>query len=230
MFSNSDKYIRIVELLSTKRSGFSKKEIAEHTGFPENGKLTEMLSDLVNSDFVRVESCFGKKRNEVSYQLKDYYSWFYFKFIKDSPGRDEHFWRNAYRSPSKNVWCGLTYEQLCKDHISQIKRKLGISGVLSEESSWQIKGNEEHSGAQIDLIIDRRDHIINLCEIKYAAEEYVITKETDLNIRNKIGTFMEATKTKKTIQTTMITTYGVKANQYSNLINTQIVLDDLFAE
>ena len=228
LFSNSENYIRIVEALSTKRSGLSRKEIARKTGIPENGKLTEMLNDLVHSDFVRVEACFGKKQNEMSYQLKDYYSWFYFKFIKDGYGRDEHFWRNAYRNPAKNVWCGLTFEQVCKDHIPWIKQKLGISGVLSEESSWQTRSNEEHSGAQIDLLIDRRDHIINLCEIKYAAEEYVITRETDLDIRNKIAVFVAETKTKKTIQTTMITTYGVKPNHYSNLINTQVVLDDLF--
>lgn len=228
LFSSSEKYIRIVELLSSKRSGFSRKEIAQQTGFPENGKLSEMLTDLVNSDFIRAEASFGKKQNETKYQLKDYYSWFYFRFIKDQYGRDEHFWRNTYSSPAKNAWCGLTFEQVCKDHIPQIKQKLGIAGVLAEESSWKIKGSEEHNGAQIDLLIDRRDHVINLCEIKYAAEEYVISKETDLDLRNKIGTFLEATKTKKTIQTTMITTYGVKPNQYSSLINTQVILDDLF--
>ncbi len=228
LFSSSDKYIRIVEALSTKQSGLSRKEIARKTGFPENGKLTEMLDDLVNSDFIRVEATFGNKKNNANYQLKDYYSWFYFKFIKGCHGRDEHFWRNSYRSPAKNTWCGLTFEQVCKDHISQIKQKLGISSVLSEESSWQTKGNEEYSGAQIDLLIDRRDHVINLCEIKYSAEEYVINRETDLDIRNKIAVFVEATKTKKTIQTTMITTFGVKPNQYSGLINTQVVLDDLF--
>lgn len=229
LFSNSDKYIRIVEVLSTKRSGMSRKEISQQTGFPENGKLTEMLNDLVNSDFIRIETCFGKKQNASLYQLKDYYSWFYFRFLKDQHEQDEHFWRNSYQSPMKRVWSGLTFEQICKDHIPQIKKKLGISGVLSSVSSWQISGNEIHSGAQIDLIIDRRDHVINLCEIKYSAEEYVISKETDLNIRNKIGAFMDITKTKKTIQTTMITTYGVKPNQYSSLINTQVVLDDLFA-
>ncbi len=228
LFSGSEKYIRIVEALSTKHNGLSRKEIAQKTGFPENGKLTEMLNDLVNSDFIRIETTFGKKKNEANYQLKDYYSWFYFKFIKDYHGRDEHFWRNSYHSSAKNAWCGLTFEQVCKDHISRIKQKLGISGVLSEESSWQIKGNEEHGGAQIDLLIDRRDHVINLCEIKYSAEEYVLSKETDLDIRNKIAVFIEVTKTKKTIQTTLITTYGVKPNRYSGLINTQVVLDDLF--
>ena len=228
LFSNSEKYIRIVETLSTKRSGLTRKEIAQKAGISENGKLSDMLSDLVNSDFVRMEPCFGKKQNESVYQLKDYYSWFYLKFIKDNPGRDEHFWRNSYHSPAKSAWCGLTFEQVCKDHIPQIKQKLGISGVLAEASSWRFKGNEEQSGAQIDLLIDRKDHVVNLCEIKYSEKEYVIDKEEEMNLRNKIAVFVEETRTKKTIQTTMITTYGIKPNQHSSLINTQVVLDDLF--
>ena len=95
-------------------------------------------------------------------------------------------------------------------------------------SSWRFKGNKEQSGAQIDLLIDRKDHVINLCEIKYSEKEYVVDKETEMSLRNKIALFIEETKTKKSIQTTMITTYGIKPNQYSNLINTQVVLDDLF--
>ena len=228
LFSNSARYIQIVEALSTRRSGLTRKELAQKTDIPENGKLSEMLNDLINSDFIRVEASYGKRQNEVRYQLRDYYTWFYFKFIKDNYGRDEHFWRNSYSSSAKSAWCGFTFEQVCKDHIPQIKQKLGISGVLAEEYSWQKQGNEGHDGAQIDLIIDRRDHVINICEIKYSSEEYTINKETDMNLRNKIAAFVETTGTKKTIQTTMITTYGVKRNTYSNLINTQVTLDDLF--
>ena len=228
LFSNSDQYIRIVEALSTKRSGLTREEISKITGIAYNGKLSKMLKDLSDSDFVQEEGKFAGKGQDTRFRLKDYYSWFYFKFIKDKSGRDEHFWKNSYRSPEKLAWCGLTYEQICKDHIPQIKQKLGISGVLSEESSWFLKGDHENQGAQIDLLIDRKDHVINICEIKYSTGEYTINKEYDMNLRNKIAAFMNATKTKKTIQTTMITTYGVKQNMYSSLINTQVVLDDLF--
>lgn len=127
-------------------------------------------------------------------------------------------------------WCGLTFEQLCKDHIPQIKQKLGIAGVLSDIYSWQIHANEEHDGAQIDLLIDRKDHVVNLCEIKYSTKEFTIDKGYDMQLRNKIGTFVSSTKTTKTIQTTMITTYGVQQNMYSSLVNTQVKLDDLFAD
>ena len=229
LFSNSERYIRIVEALTSKRMGLTRSEIAEKTGIAENGNLSKMLSNLVHCDFVRVYSFFGKKKSQALYQLCDYYTWFYFKFLRDDPGRDEHFWSHTYGSPAKYAWAGLTFEQVCKDHIPQIKQKLGILGVLAEESSWFVRESEEHSGAQIDLLIDRSDHVINLCEIKFSTQEYAIDKDYDRNLRNKIHAFLSTTKTKKTIQTTMITTYGVKRNQYSNLINSQVTLDDLFA-
>ena len=230
LFSNSDRYIRIAEALSAKRIGLTRAEIAAKAGVPENGDLTEMLKNLINSDFVRAYSFFGKKKGETLYQLSDYYSWFYFKFIKDYHGRDEHFWSHSYSSPAKRAWAGFTFEQLCKDHIAQIKQKLGISGVLAEESSWFVKGSENQDGAQIDLLIDRNDHVINLCEIKFSSDEFTIDKDYDRVLRNKVAAFIDITKTKKTIQTTMITVFGVKDNKYSNYINTQVRLDDLFAQ
>ena len=230
LFQNSDRYIKLVEALSRKRMGLTREEIIRETGFSANGDLTEMLNHLRDSDFIRVTSFYGKKKNNSLYQLHDYYSWFYFRFIKDYHGRDEHYWSNSYGSAAKRAWSGLTYEQLCKDHIGQIKRKLGISGVLSEEYSWFTKGDEVRDGAQIDLLIDRRDHVINLCEMKYSIDEYIIDKEYDKALRNKISTFVETTKTKKTIQTTLITTYGLKPNKYSGIINNVVVLDDLFID
>ncbi|MBQ9211326.1 MAG: AAA family ATPase [Clostridia bacterium] len=229
IFSSHESYIRIVEALSSRRHGLQRNEIAAKARIADNGKLSEMLENLVNSDFVRIEAIFQGRKSELRYQLRDYYTWFYFKFIKDYPGRDEHFWRNSYQSPAKIAWCGLTFEQLCKDHIPQIKQKLGIAGVLSESSSWQTHGDEESDGAQVDLLIDRKDHVINLCEIKYSLNQFVIDKDYDLELRNKIGAFLRATKTTKNIQNTMITTYGVKQNKYSSLINTQVTLDDLFS-
>lgn len=229
LFKNSDLHVRVVEVLSTKRMGMTRAEISEKTGIPENGDLTKILSNLICSDFVRAYSFFGKKKADMLYQLSDYYSWFYLKFIRDYPGRDEQFWSHSYSSAAKHSWAGFTFEQVCKDHILQIKQKLGISGVLAEQSSWFRRGDAEERGAQIDLIIDRNDHVINLCEIKFSTEEYTIDKDYDRILRNKIGAFTHDTKTKKSIQTTMITTYGLRQNPYSNIINTQVILDDLFS-
>ena len=119
---------------------------------------------------------------------------------------------------------------MSKDHISQIKQKLGISGVLSEEYVWYTRGNEELgvSGAQIDLLIDRRDRVINICEMKFSINEFVIDKAYDMSLRNKLESFRRETNCRKTLQTTMITTHGVKQGKYSGFIQSQITLNDLF--
>ena len=229
LFSNSEQYIRIVEALSRKREGLTRKEIIKETGIADNGALTEMLANLESSDFLRISGFFEKGKKEALYQLRDYYSHFYFRFLKDYHGGDEHFWSHTYGGAGKKAWAGLTFEQICRDHIPQIKKKIGISGVLSEESVWRIKGNEDFRGAQIDLIIDRSDHVIDLCEIKYSEKEFLIDKEYEDILRNKREVFREQTKTRKTIQFVMITSFGVKQNKYSGMISNQVMLDDLFA-
>ncbi len=230
LFTNSEPYIRIAEALSKKRSGLTRNDIIHETNMLNNGVLTEMLNNLESSGFLRVSNSFGKQKKETRYQLCDYYSLFYFRYLKDFHGRDEHYWSHIAGSPSKNTWTGLTFEQVCLDHIQQIKKKIGISGVLSEEFAWIAKGNDESRGAQIDLVIDRRDHVIDLCEIKYSEREFTIDKAYDRILRNKREIFRENTGTKKTVQLVLISTYGIKLNQYSSLISNQVLLDDLFAE
>lgn len=230
LFSNSDNYIKIVEALSTKKSGMTRAEIIEKTGLPTNGALSKALRDLESSGFIKISNYYGKKKKDALYQLADYYTAFYFRYIKSNYGKDEHFWSNAIDNPARRSWAGLTFEQLCKDHIPQIKNKLGISGVLSEESIWYTQGDEELgiSGAQIDLLIERRDRVINLCEMKFSINEFVIDKKYDMTLRNKVESFRRMTNCKKALQTTMITTYGIKQGKYSSFVQSQVTLDDLF--
>ena len=176
-------------------------------------------------------SCFyNKKKKDSLFQLCDYYTTFYFRYIRNNYGKDEHFWSNSIDNPSRRSWEGLVFEQICRDHITPIKHKLGISGVLSEESSWFIRANKEKdiSGAQIDLLISRRDRVITICEIKFSRGEFEIKKDYDLSLRNKIEAFKQATNCKESIQLIMITTYGVKRNQYSSVIQNQVTMNDLF--
>jgi hypothetical protein len=189
-----------------------------------------MLRDLELSGFMRVSTFYGKRKKDALYQLSDYYTAFYFRYIKDNRGKDEHFWSNAIDNPARRAWAGLTFEQLCKDHIPQIKRKLGISGVLSEESIWYTDGDEDLgiAGAQIDLLIDRRDRVINICEMKFSINEFAIDKSYDMSLRNKLESFRRTTNCRRSLQTTMITTYGVKRGKYSGIIQSQVTLDDLF--
>ena len=233
LFENSEQYIKVVEILGKKRSGMTRPELSRETGISSNGKLTKMLKSLTDSGFVREYAFFGHKKKETVYQLADYYTAFFFRFIKDNFGKDEHFWSHTTDNPARRAWAGLTFEQLCKDHIAQIKRKLGIAGVLSEESTWYYRESDSdgrQGGTQIDMLIDRRDRVINLCEIKFSINEFAIDKKYDQTLRNKIDTFRMRTDCKKTIQLTMITTFGVKRNTYSGLVGSEVVLDDLFVE
>lgn len=120
---------------------------------------------------------------------------------------------------------------MCKDHIAQIKKKLGIAGVLSDESVWYTNGDAELgiSGAQIDLLIHRRDRVIHLCEMNFSIHEYLIDKAYEQTLREKVGAFREITKCRESVFVTMITTYGVARNQHSYLIQSQVTLDDLFS-
>lgn len=229
LFRNSAQYIRIVEALSRRRYGVNKKELAQLSGLSYNGEFTKKIDQLVDSGFLRALSFFHTK--EISYQLSDYFTLFYFRFARDHYGVDEAYWTHTIDHPARHAWAGLTFEQLCSDHLAQIRQRLGISGVLTEISTWRARGKENaenERGAQIDLVIDRRDHTISLCEAKYSLNEFEIDKVCDQNLRNKIEAFRRETQTKKSLQMVMITTFGVKKNKYSGLIQGQVTLDDLF--
>ena len=226
LFRNSEKHIEIIEALSSKNKGLSREEIVKRARISDGGTLSKILEELELCDFIRSYYNFGKQKRGKLYQLIDFYSLFYLNFIKNQPTTDENYWTNIIDNPSHRAWSGYAFEQLCLMHTSQIRRKLGISGVLTYSSSWRSQNSE--SGAQIDLVIDRRDHIINLFEMKYADNEFVITKEYDKILRNKRSAFKEETRTRKTVHTTMITTYGVKHNEYWGNIQSEVTLNALF--
>ena len=226
LFDNSNNYIKIIEALSTKKEGLQRGEIIAKTGLPENGAITKMLNNLEYSGFIRINDFFGKKQK--IYELSDYYTLFYFKFIKNNYRKDEHFWSHTLDNPSRKAWAELTFKQVCKDHIDIIKDKIGIKGVLSPTSMWRKIGTKDSTGTQIDLLIDRRNRVISICEIKFSINEYEITKEYDERLRDMLSIFQKETKTKSDLQLVMITTYGVKNNMYSSIVSNQVTLNDLF--
>lgn len=228
LFNDSSIYRATVELLSKKAKGMTRAEMMKVLKLPEGGTFSEILENLCNCDFIRKYSAFGKKERDVLYQLTDLFTLFYLRFVKSSNGRDEHLWSNMIDSPERRTWCGYSFEQLCLHHITQIKMKLGISGIQSDVCSWFIPAEDRHKGAQIDLLIDRKDQIINLCEMKYSTSEYEITKRYNDEMQERRELFRSQTKTKKALHLTMVTTYGVKENPYSGMIQSQVTMDDLF--
>ena len=226
LFKSPEKYMQIIEALAQKRKGLTRDEIVKLSKISNGGGLTTMLEELEICGFISINNNFSTKKNLQLYQLTDFYSLFYFHFVKGKRGTNSNYWSSLLDTGKHKTWAGYSFELLCQTHISQVKRALSIGGVVSYTSGWRSK--EAENGAQIDFLIDRNDNIINLCEIKYSTKEFVITKSYDENLRNKRSVFIEETNTKKSVHITMITTYGVKQNEYWNNIQSEVLLDDLF--
>lgn len=226
LFSSSEDYIKVVTALSKKGYGLTRKEISEATKIKSGKGLTKVLSDLENCGFIRKYACWGKEKNSVFYQLIDFFSLFYFRFIRHSSFINMQHWSAIQGKPEFYSWAGYSFELLCLLHEEQIKRKLGISGVLTSAFSWRSK--EANPGAQIDLVLLRNDNTINLCEMKFSEGEFAINKTYEMNLRNKIAAFRQEAKPRQSVQLTFLTTFGLKMNEHSGVVTNDVVLEDLF--
>jgi AAA+ ATPase superfamily predicted ATPase len=226
LFKHHENYKKIITVLAKKRMGLTRAEIIAETGFADGGTLTKMLEELEQCNFIHSYNAFEQKNKNKIFQLVDFFSLFYLNFMKNAKQSDEHFWTNLIDNNKHRAWSGYAFEQVCMLHITQIHQKLGISGVITYSSAWRSK--KSTPAAQIDLLIERNDGIINLCEMKYANNEFVIDNDYDKALRNKHFVFKSETKTRKAVHITMVTTYGVKHNVHWNSIQSEITINDLF--
>lgn len=222
LFKKHERHVAIIEALATRGKGLTRKELIQLTKFSDGGGLTRVLKELEESNFIRRYKTFGKKQHAGLYQLVDFYSLFYLRFIKNADEDEENFWLDILETPIFFAWAGYAFEMACLHHVPQIKKALGISGVQTAISSWQ------SPNAQIDLVIDRKDQVINLCEMKFSINAFTIDKKYDANLRNKIGDFKQLTKTKKALFLTFLTTYGISQNKYTGLVRNSLEMDVLF--
>lgn len=228
LFKDSDYYMRVVDAISKKNMGLSREDIVAEAKISNNGALSKALKNLINCDFIRKYSGFKKKERDALYQLTDLSVLFYKRFVENYNGKDAHHWSNTIDSPARRAWTGIAFEQVCLLHVPQIKQALGIAGVEAEVSSWRYAGNEYTDGAQIDMLIARRDKTVNLCEMKYSAYEYEITSKCNKELRARKEVFRSVTKTRHSINTTLITPWGVKRNANSSIADQSITLEHLF--
>jgi len=228
LFQKAENHLLIVHALAEKNKGLTRAEIAKYTGIPSGGGLTRVLNELEQSNFIRRYLGFGKKKNESLYQLIDFYSLFYLKFIEKSSQEDTENWINGIDNPKHRAWSGYAFELIGLLHIAQIKKSLGISGVQTTTSSWL--GSHENSKAQIDLVIDRRDHLISICAFKFSFNKFTMDKQYAEKLMNKINIFKANTKTKKAVSMAMITTYGMNENNYSRAVVNKDLKMDIFFE
>ena len=230
LFRRPEVYMSIIEALGTKKVGMERGELLEATGMTNSGGFTAKLEELEECGFIRKYRGYGKARKNAVYQLIDNFVLFHYKFLDKRPS-DERFWSNQENTPARNAWTGAAFERVCLLHLSEMKKALGISGVLTDVSAWSCDANPEMgvNGSQIDLVIDRRDQVINLCEMKYSTQEYSITKEVDASVRHKVNDFRTVTGTKSAIHVTFVTPYGLAHNSYAGNVQSEITADDLFA-
>lgn len=227
VFESPEYMKKLVETISRRSMGYTRKEIIESEPFSEGTRLTDALRALVAGDFIVRYVPFGYSKKEIHYKLSDPFCIFWLHFLSNSKGESTNFWQCIQETPKGNTWNGLAFEQVCFHHVDQIKIKLGISGVRTSESAWLHK-NEESGGAQIDLLLERGDNVINACEMKFSAKDYSVNKEYYLQLLNRHGILQESVPRSKTILNTLITTYGLKYNEYSGIFTNVVTMDDLF--
>lgn len=231
LFKSADKYIRVVEFLNTKREGFTRNEIEEGTGY-SGGGLTKMLKNLEECDFIVSYQQFGNKNKQTLFRLSDFFTIFYFRYMRDNHSRDEQFWQHHFMDRSVEVWEGFSFEQLCLRHLPQIKHGLGISGIATESSAWRFvpAPDDDRKGAQIDLVIKRVDKMTHLCEMKFSEAPYVITKDYAERLLQRRQLFMEVSGETRGVVLTMVAPRGVKQNIHASHIHSEITVRELFAD
>ena len=226
LFRAADRHINIVTALSKAKGGMTRDEIIKAALIPGGGNLTKNLHELEQCGFIEKYADFTKPKNNASYRLLDLFTLYWLKYVKDNNTKDEYYWTNLLDDGGRRGWSGYAFEQLCLHHIPQIKRKLGISGISTEVFTWRSK--EYRPGAQIDLLISRKDGVINLCEMKYSLHPYTISPQDDRDLQNKKLAFLSETGTRKAIHLTMVTTYGLTGKGHRAAVQSEVTLDDLF--
>ncbi len=226
LFGLADNHETIVRVLATIRKGLSRNELLKRAKLPSGGNATRTLNELEESGFIEQYLPYSGVKNAL-YRLKDEYCHFYLAYIEKSKPSKNGIWNKLQNQSSFSSWSGYTFETICIKHIEQIKEGLKIAGIYSTTGSWLEKNSS--SGAQIDLLIDRDDHVINLCEVKFYKDAFSINKKYAEELRHKITIFKEISQTRKNVFLTFITTYGLKQNEYSHeLVQNSLTLECLF--
>lgn len=228
VFSNPDDVKKVVRVLAGRNEGYTRQEILNKAQYQEGGALTKVLNALIASDFICKYLPYGSKGKDVHYKLTDPFCIFYLKFLSRKEELVPDFWANNQNSQSVVCWRGFAFEGVCFRHINQIKRTLGIAGVVSSQSSWIVRGTEETDGCQIDMLINRKDNVMNVCEMKFYNEVFTVTKAYHMTLTHRQNILAETLPRRTSVHSTLITTYGLKYNEYSGDFQQVVTLDDLF--
>lgn len=230
LFRYPDTYINIIKAIAKTQAGMSRNELLKVCKLQSNGKFSTILEELEHCGFIRKFPHYNSKKDTI-YQLIDNYTIFYLKFFQHNQENDEAFWLSHYLSSVRKSWVGFAFERVCFQHIPQIKQALGISGVASRICSWRIgQSDDGERGAQIDMLIDRADNMVNVCEMKFSTKPYVLSQKDYDDIIHKIDRFGNATKNSKSINVILVTPNGLSHSAHWGIIQKTVTADDLFKE
>lgn len=226
-FSNPEEMKAIINVLGKRNAGYTRSELLNELGRKDGGTISKHLNALIASDYITKYVPFGESLKHEHYKLTDPFCLFYLHFKDKANGKAAHYWQNSFMKQEVISWRGLAFEHLCFNHIAQIKKALGVSGVVSTESAWLKKADDEE-GIQIDLIISRNDNVVNMCEIKYYSDDYSVDNKYYRTILRRQEALSQYISRKQSINSTLITTFGLKKNEYSGIFTNVVILDDLF--
>ena len=226
LFASADRHIGIVRALARTRPGMTRDEIIQAAKIPGGGNLTKTLAELEQCGFIERYSDFTKRKKDAYFRLIDPFSLFWLKYVEGNDLKDEYYWTNLLDDGGRRAWSGHAFELLCLLHVAQIKTRLGISGISTQVFSWRSRKSEP--AAQIDLLIARKDGVINLCEMKYTLHPYTLNKEHEQSLQLKRMAFLSETGTRAALHTTMVTTYGLTDQGYRGSVQSEVSLDDIF--
>ena len=225
LFKRPDNYLTVIRHLTQRKEGYTRKEISEQTGLG-GAALTKILSDLEQCDFVLPYARYGNKCNNTIYRIKDFYTLFFYKYIQGVDTKDPHRWTHLSSSQQVASWQEFSFELLCLMHLDEIKQTLGIDRILNDSSVW--RSRQYGHGTQIDLVIERADRNINICEMKFSSTPYIINADYERRLRERIAIFRAETATRCSTRMTMVTTYGVLPGKHSAIVDDEVTLDNLF--
>ncbi|MDR1118919.1 MAG: ATP-binding protein [Bifidobacteriaceae bacterium] len=226
LFAHPERHMRVVEALAAKPSGLGRDELIGAAGLVTGGAASGTLEELEQCGFISYDADFTRPSNGGYYRLVDPFTLFHLRHMAPNPGADEHFWTNGLDAGARRAWAGLAFEQVCLAHVPQIKRRLGIAGVSTTATAW--RSRRSSPAAQIDLVLDRRDGVVDLCELKYTQHPYTLTRQEHDALQRRREAFRTETGTAKALHWAMVTTYGLVRNAHASQVQSEVIMDDLF--
>jgi hypothetical protein len=231
LFEKPEQHIMVIRALAKGRQGLTRPAILAACKLPDNGNSSKVLEELTESGFITAYHPYGKIKKDTLYRLTDEYSLFYLHFIENNLNETAGTWQRLSQTQTYKIWSGYAFESLCFKHLAAIKQALSIGGIYSVAATFYEKGTNTKPGAQIDLLIDRNDQVINVFEIKFNTEAFSLSKASADALSQKVSIFKSSTKTNKQIFLTLISAFGLKHNQHSlGLAQQVLTLEDLFRE